>query len=156
VATLEESLAAGKLRWRPRGDGRWELDAGGEKVATLRGDTAEIDGRTFRITTHRGYAQLEDVAREAPVAKLRTLPSGPGVIDVANQRLRIAREGILPLVFQVTVEAGGPQILRMLRMGSTLRLRPGAQPDAGRASDLPYVLVLVAVHLLQGVQAAAA
>jgi hypothetical protein len=156
VATLEESLAAGKLRWRPRGDDQWELDAGGEKVATLRGDTAEIDGRTFRVTTHRGYVQLEDVGRESPVAKLRTLPSGPGVINVANQRLRIAREGILPLIWQVTVDAGGPQTMRMLRVGHTLRLRPGAQPHAGRAADLPYVLVLVAVHLLQGVQAAAA
>lgn len=150
MTTVAEALTDGSLRWRRVDDGEWELVDGDETLGRLRGDQVELGDRVLRLSQDRAHIRVTDVARESGIATLRVSSYGVGVIFAANGRLRITRERHIPPTWQITLDIGGPQLLRVAKIGKSLRFRQGADFDEARQGvDLGIVAVLVAVMLVR-------
>jgi hypothetical protein len=158
VGTVTQALEDGGLRWRRDRDGSWELLADGEVQGRIRAGRIEVDGRVFRLEDRKGEFNVVDTGRGALVARFRVNRSGAAVFTLSDRRLRLIRQrGLVPGRWQVTEDIGGPQVLRVLKLGNQVRFRTGgAWEDRGAMIDVGLVATLVALALLPVETAAAA
>ncbi len=147
---VADHLNESTLTMRPeRGrTGHWDLTVGGESMGRIGDDLVQVDDRRLRLVSLRGHDALMDTVTGATVATLQYRAHGSVAIAVGGRRFRLVREGVLPWFWNVTEDLGGPQILRMLRVGSLVRVRPGADADTVPAADLDLLLAGVAVAML--------
>lgn len=158
MSTVTEALENGSLRWRRDRDGDWELLADGEVAGRIRDGRVEVDGRVFRLEDRKGQFNVVDVGRGALAARFRVNRSGAAAFALSDRRLRLVRQrGLVPGRWQVTADIGGPQVLRVLKLGKQVRFRTGgAWDDLGAKLDVGLVATLVALALLPVETAAAA
>lgn len=147
---VAEHLTESTLTMRPeRGrTGHWDLTIGGENMGRIGDDLVQVGDRRLRLVSLRGHDALQDTVTGATVVTLQYRAHGSVAVAVGGRRFRLVREGVLPLFWHVTEDLGGPQILRMVRFGPLVRMRPGADAETMPGTDLDLLIAAVAVAML--------
>ncbi len=126
--------------------GGWTITAGGDVLGRVGEGSVEFDDELLLdLRGERGLTLLVDRARGDRLATIRPLASGPAVISAGSGRYRLSREGLVPFVFEVTADYGGPQVLRFARLGRMLRIRGGADVATIPAGEVALLVAAVAV-----------
>lgn len=131
----------------------WELVDDQERLVLATGREVEVGDRLLRGHPSRGgRTTFVDVATGARVATIRVSSHGPAAISVGQRRYRMSKRGVLrgvlPIFWEVTEDFGGPQIVRYLKLGSTLRVKAGADMDTAPTHDLDLLVALTSMRLL--------
>lgn len=141
----ENTLTVRPVRGR---EGHWTVVAGGETLGHIGGDLIEVGDRRLRLVSRRGHDALVDTVTSATVGTLQRRAHGSVALAVGRRRFRLVREGVLPFFWQATEDLGGPQVLRMLRLGAMIRVQAGADAKAVVADDLDLLLAAVLAAML--------
>lgn len=159
--TVAQALQDGTVTWRAaRRDGtEYELTDGDDTIGRAGLGRFEIDDRTFRLRAQRDQIVFVDEATSDRRAVLRPLSSGPAVLSVGSGRYRLARRGVIPLFWRVTVGLGGPQVLEVLQLPGRLKVRGGdalAQVPPDEQAMLVAAVAVLRLGLIPGVPLQAA
>lgn len=149
--SIHDALSSTTLRWREVRGIRpgYDLTDGSDTFATVRAGEIEIGERLYRTEEQKGsQTQLVDVATGARVGTIRPMAHGPAAINVHTGRYRMSRRGVLPFSLEVTSDFGGPQVLRILHVRSTIRVRAGRELAVAPASEVGLLVVLSGMRLL--------
>lgn len=148
---LGDVLARTTLSWHEVKGVRpgWELVDGQDRLVLATAGEVEVGDRLLRAHPLReGRTVFTDVATDARVATIRVASSGPAAISVGQRRYRMSKRGVLPFLWEVTEDFGGPQIVQYLAFGSTVRVTAGSQIDVAPAHDLDLLVALSSMRLL--------
>lgn len=151
MASIADALGSGTLKWREVRGIRpgYDLVSGDETLATVRAGEIEIGDALYRTEGHvKGIVVLVDVRTGARVAQIRPMSHGPSVLKVYDARYRLSRRAVLPFFMEVTEDIAGPQVLQVLKVGSTMRLRAGRDLDGAKPSHVALLATLVGLQHL--------
>lgn len=148
---LGDVLARTTLSWHEVKGVRpgWELVDDQDRLVLARPGEVEVGDRLLRAhATRGGRTTFVDVATGARVATIRVLSFGPAALSVGERRYRMSRRGVLRFFWEVTEDFGGPQIVQYMKLGSTVRVKAGADIDIAPAHDLDLLVALTSMRLL--------
>lgn len=151
MGSIADALGSGTLKWREVRSIRpgYDLVGGSDTLATVRAGEIEIGDALYRTEGHvKGIVVLTDVRTGARVAQIRPMSHGPSTLKVHDGRYRLSRRGVLPFFMEVTEDVAGPQVLQLLKVRSTMRVRAGRDLDTAPASHVALLATLVGLQHL--------
>jgi len=150
VPTIAEAARADSLTCGPSRDvGQVAWQSGGATLGTYRDGTLTIGDTRYRLLAEKSQVAVIDDATDSSVLSFTSLTHGPATIRVANRRLRLVREHLLPVLFHVTEDVDGASVLRILRLGRRLRFRSTDATAVLSDHDLTMVVLAATMHLLE-------
>lgn len=151
MTTISEALAEGTVTWK-RGDGdTWELHGDDEVLGRIDGTRVTLEGRRLDLEHGRGYTAVVDTGRGSRLASMRIVRHGTGRVGQAtlpDRRLRVSKVAVNPFRWRVTDGFGGPELLKVLRFGGRVRIRPGKGLTDETAERLAGDVVVLLVALV--------
>lgn len=150
MPTIAEAARDDALSVGPSRDvGQVAWLSGGETLGTFREGTLTIGSTRYRILAEKSDVIVVDDAMESRVLSFTSLAHGPATIRVANRRLRLVREHLVPILFHVTEDVQGASFLRILRLGRRLRFRSTDATAKLTDHELTMTVLASTLHLLK-------